>query len=148
MLTLATCKNNFICFPPCFFSYYTIHQLLPVCPSKILLSSIDYYCILNPDTTDFTGGVYSFTIQPNEQETRVRVPILNDEIVEQMREEFSLVLSVQSQPGLSLGNTQTSIYIIDNDGRVTISLMFNMVASVILIHIVVQVLLSVYHRQL
>ena len=66
---------------------------------------------------DFTGGDQPFTIQPGETQTTVRVVILNDETVEQLREEFSLILSVQSQPGLSLGNSQTSISIIDDDGR-------------------------------
>ena len=64
------------------------------------------------------GGDYPFTLQPSEQQTTVRIPIFNDEIVEQLREDFSLNLSIQPQSRLTVGNSQTSVSIIDDDGRV------------------------------
>ena len=72
-------------------------------------------------TTDFIGGVYSYTIQPNEQDTTVSIPISNDQTVEQLREQFSLSLSIEPQAGLRLGNSQTSVTIVDDDGMPYIS---------------------------
>ena len=67
-------------------------------------------------SSDFTGGTYSYTILPNQQDTTVSIPILDDNIVERLREQFTISLSVQPQPGLNLGNSETSVTIIDDDG--------------------------------
>lgn len=67
-------------------------------------------------SNDFIGGTYSFTILPNERDVTVSIPIINDQIVEQLRERFTIILSVEMQPGLSVGNNQTSIIIVDDDG--------------------------------
>ena len=72
------------------------------------------------EPSDFTGGEFQFTIQPDEQQATVRVGIINDEITEQPKEQFSLTLSVWPQSGLSVGNTHASVCIIDNDGRVNL----------------------------
>ena len=71
-------------------------------------------------STDFDNGQYSFTIQPNEQETTVRIPITNDQVVEQLREQFSVSLSLQPQSGLNTGNSQASVTIVDDDGEISI----------------------------
>lgn len=75
-------------------------------------------------TTDFTGGVYSYTIVPNEQDTTVSIPISNDQTVEQPREQFSLSLSIEPQAGLRLGNSQTPVTIVDDDGMLHISVLY------------------------
>ena len=72
------------------------------------------------ESSDFTGGEFQFTVQPDEQQATVRVGIINDEITEQPKEQFSLTLSVWPQSGLSVGNTHASVCIIDNDGRVNL----------------------------
>lgn len=68
-------------------------------------------------STDFIGGTYSFTILPSEQDKTVSIPIIDDQIVEQLRERFTISLSVEMQPGLSVGNSLTSIIIVDDDGK-------------------------------
>lgn len=55
---------------------------------------------------------------PNEAIKTVTIPIINDETVEQLREQFSISLIVEAQPGLSVGNSQTSVTIVDDDGIV------------------------------
>ena len=78
----------------------------------------DYIYIIVAVSSDFTGGTYSYTIPANEQQTTVSIPILDDNIVEQLREQFSISLSVQPQPGLNLGNSQTSVTIVDDDSMI------------------------------
>lgn len=90
---------------------YTQQNYVENCNTK--LSSNPIFLV---GSTDFMGGTYSFTILPSEQDTTVSIPIINDEIVEQLRERFTISLSVEMQPGLSVGNNQTSIIIVDDDG--------------------------------
>ena len=68
-------------------------------------------------STDFTGGEYSFTLQPAEQQTTISIPIIDDLTVEQLQEQFSVSLSVQPQPGVTLGNSEASVTIEDNDSE-------------------------------
>ena len=68
-------------------------------------------------STDFTGGEYSFTLQPAEQQTTISIPIIDDLTVEQLQEQFSVSLSVQPQPGVMLGNSEASVTIEDNDSE-------------------------------
>ena len=70
--------------------------------------------------TDFTGGEYVFTIEADEQETTVRIPITDDQVVEQLREQFSVSLSLQPQSGLNTGISQASVTIVDDDGEISI----------------------------
>ena len=74
-----------------------------------------YFEILG--SSDFTGGTYSYTIPSNQQEATVSIPILDDVTVEQLREQFSVDISLEPQPGLSLGNSQGVVTIIDDDGK-------------------------------
>jgi len=48
------------------------------------------------ESTDFTGGAYSFILQPVEQQTTISIPIgfTDDITVEQSEEQFSVSLSV------------------------------------------------------
>ena len=66
---------------------------------------------------DFTGGEYSFTIQPEEQQTTISIPITDDFTVEELREQFSVSLSLQPQTGVTLGNSEASVTIVDNDSE-------------------------------
>ena len=79
----------------------------------------DILILLYPSSgsSDFDGGTHPFTIPPNEEGTTVSIPITDDDIVERLREEFSLSLSVQPQPGVNMGNSETSVTIIDDDGK-------------------------------
>ena len=67
---------------------------------------------------DYSDGVYQFVIEPREQEVEIPIPITNDVIVEQLREQFSVDISLQPQPGLSLGRSQGVVTIIDDDGKI------------------------------
>lgn len=69
------------------------------------------------ETADFTGGAYSFTIQPTEQQTTVSIPITDDFTVEQLREQFSVSLSIQPQTGVTLDNSEATVTIVDNDSE-------------------------------
>lgn len=61
--------------------------------------------------------MYQFVIQPMQQQVTIPITIIDDATVEELREQFLVSISFQSQPGLSLGNSQGSITIIDNDGN-------------------------------
>ena len=78
----------------------------------------------HPGATDFTSGTYTYTILPNQQETTVSIPITDYQTVEQLREQFSISLSVQPQPGLNLGNSEASVTIVDDDGMPKIVLVY------------------------
>ena len=69
------------------------------------------------ESTDFIGGAYSFTLQPAEQQTTISIPITDDITVEQSEEQFSVSLSVQPQTGVSIGNSEASVTIVDNDSE-------------------------------
>ena len=56
-------------------------------------------------------------IQPGEQDATVSIPIIDDAAVEQLREQFSVSISIQPQAGLSLGSTQGAVTIVDDDGN-------------------------------
>ena len=92
--------------------------------ANIFASFCNYYTLILQlslvGSTDFANGQYSFTIQPNEQETTVRIPITDDQVVEQLREQFSVSLSLQPQSGLNTGNSQASVTIVDDDGEISI----------------------------
>ena len=74
-------------------------------------------------STDFTGGEYTFTMQPDEQQISVQIPILDDEVVEELRERFSVSLSVLPQPGINLGNNRSDVTITDDDGMSDVTLL-------------------------
>ena len=74
-------------------------------------------CLPILESTDFTGGVYSFTLQPAEQQTTISILITDDITVEQSEEQFSVSLSVQPQTGVSIGNSEVSVTIVDNDSE-------------------------------
>ena len=79
-------------------------------------------CTYSVVSSDFTGGEYPFTIQPAEQQTTISIPItdditVDDITVEQLQEQFSVSLSVQPQPGVTLGNSEASVTIEDNDSE-------------------------------
>ena len=60
----------------------------------------------------------SFELQPGEKETIVQISIVDDDVVEQLQEQFSVSLSLQSQLGLSLGNiSEATVTIVDDDGK-------------------------------
>lgn len=67
--------------------------------------------------SDYEHGVYQFVIQPMQQQVTIPIRIIDDATVEELREQFSVSVSFQAQPGLSLGNSQGTITIIDNDGN-------------------------------
>lgn len=52
-----------------------------------------------------------------QQQVTIPIRIIDDATVEELREQFSVSVSFQAQPGLSLGNSQGTITIIDNDGN-------------------------------
>ena len=66
--------------------------------------------------SDYADGGYQFTILPGQQQTTVPISITDDTTVEDLREQFSVSLSLQPQQGLSSGNSQASVTIVDNDG--------------------------------
>ena len=56
-------------------------------------------------------------IQPEQQQVTIPINITDDTTVEQLREQFSVSLSLQPQAGLSLGNAQGAVTIVDDDGK-------------------------------
>ena len=66
--------------------------------------------------SDYNDGVSQFEILPGQQDVTISIQITDDTTVEQLREQFSISLSLQPQPGLSLGDSQGSVTIVDNDG--------------------------------
>lgn len=66
--------------------------------------------------SDYSDGVYQFEILPGQQNVTIPIPITDDTTVEQLREQFSISISLQPQSGLSLGDSQGSVTIMDNDG--------------------------------
>lgn len=51
------------------------------------------------------------------QQVTIPISIIDDAMVEQLREQFLMTISLQPQPGVSLGNSQGSVTIVDNDGN-------------------------------
>lgn len=66
--------------------------------------------------SDYNDGVYQFVIQPGEEQINIAIPITNDITVEQLREQFSVSISLEPQDGLSLGTSQGAVTIVDDDG--------------------------------
>ena len=66
--------------------------------------------------SDYNDGVYQFEISPGQQDVTISIPITDDTTVEQLREQFSISISLQPLSGLSLGDSQGSVTIVDNDG--------------------------------
>lgn len=59
----------------------------------------------------------------------VPISIINDSVVEQLREQFSLNISITPQPGLSLGNSQGAVTIVDDDGMLYNNIMHSKIRT-------------------
>jgi len=68
-------------------------------------------------STDFSAKTYSFMIRPTEQQTYIPIPIIDDTAVEQPQENFLVSLSLQPQSGVTLGTSEASVIIMDNDSE-------------------------------
>ena len=66
---------------------------------------------------DYDNGAYQFVIQPEQQQVIISIPITDDDTVEQLREQFSVSISIEPQLGLSLSNSQGAVTIVDDDGN-------------------------------
>ena len=69
---------------------------------------------------DFSDGVYSFNLQPGEQNVTVSIPIFDDNIQEQL-EMFLVSMSVQPKDGLNIGNSEAFVNIRDDDSKLSLS---------------------------
>lgn len=83
-------------------------------------TDIEISFLLHTAMADFTSGMYPFTIREDEVQTAISIPITDDQTVEQ-KEQFSVSLSLQPQPGLSLDISDASITIVDDDGMICFS---------------------------
>ena len=68
--------------------------------------------------SDYNDGVYQFEIQPGQQDVTIPIPITDDTTVEQLREQFSMSITLQPQLGLRLGDSQGTVNIVDDDGMI------------------------------
>ena len=99
---------------PCFYCYRCVYiswfqgQKLFVQPSNVFSTFLT--------VSDYNDGVYQFEIPPEQQDVTISIPITDDTTVEPLREQFSISISLQPQSGLSLGDSQGSVTIVDNDG--------------------------------
>ena len=85
--------------------------------TSALLLNATLLLIIFIASTDFSRGAYSFMIKPTEQQTYIPIPIIDDTTVEQPQEHFLVSLSLQPQSGVTLGTSEASVIIMDNDSE-------------------------------
>jgi len=56
-------------------------------------------------------------IKPTKHQTYIPIPVIYDTAVEQPQEHFLVSLSLQPQPGVTLGTSEASVIIMNNDSE-------------------------------
>lgn len=69
--------------------------------------------------SDFTSGSYPFIIPVDHIQTTASISITDDDMIELPRETFSVSLSIQPQPRLTVGISEATITIIDDDRKLS-----------------------------
>ena len=91
-----------------------IDRLLLTCQHCLCYDAV---CILFIHAVlDYDHGTYQFVIQPEQQQITIPISIIDDVLLEDLREQFSVIISLLPQSGLILGNSQDSVTIVDNEG--------------------------------
>ena len=74
-------------------------------------------CILSLAPDDYMNVMGTLLVTGNDREQCVNISVINDGEDEQDRECFAFVISTSDVEGISLGTTQATVCIIDDDGK-------------------------------